>query len=96
MFHQQSFYPLEPSQSEMYMDSGMAAKYANLTTIPNLMIVPSDQKYFIRDINNCLAINPGRVVTDRTTSGTFTRLMLTPTKDEVKLSNFVVSQVIKI
>lgn len=48
MFHQGSFYPLMPPSMDVPLDSALAVKFAQLKTIPNMMIVPSDSKGFIR------------------------------------------------
>lgn len=48
MFHQALFYPLNPPLHDLCVDSGLLAKFANLEKIPNLLIVPSDMKYFAR------------------------------------------------
>lgn len=48
MFHQKSFYPLNPPSLDVFLDSELAAKYAQLNQVPNMLIVPSETKQFIR------------------------------------------------
>lgn len=48
MFHQASFYPINPPMLDMCVDSEMAIKFATLKTVPNMLIVPSDLKCCIR------------------------------------------------
>lgn len=48
MFNQGSFYPLMPPSIDVSLDSALAAKFAQINTIPNMLIVPSDSKGFIR------------------------------------------------
>lgn len=48
MFHQKSFYPLNPPSLDVFLDGELAAKYAQLNQVPNMLVVPSDTKQFIR------------------------------------------------
>lgn len=48
MFHQGTFYPLTPPHLDVCLDSGLAQKYASLSTVPNMLIVASDLRSFIR------------------------------------------------
>lgn len=94
MMHKRSFYPLRPAN--IPLDVGLAHKYAKLNVLPNLLILPSDVKEFIRDYNNCLCINPGRLYTEQGT-GKFARIVLHPTESQAsKFFNYVAGQVIKI
>ncbi|XP_062125556.1 DNA polymerase alpha subunit B [Drosophila sulfurigaster albostrigata] len=78
LFHQGSFYPLSPPGDEnMSYDSQLAAKFAQLKQLPNVLILPSDQRHFIRMASDCLVINPGRLVDSK--GGTFARFLVTPT-----------------
>ncbi|KAH8358634.1 hypothetical protein KR093_001502 [Drosophila rubida] len=78
LFHQGSFYPLcPPADENMCYDSQLAQKYAQLKQLPNVLILPSDQRHFIRVVNDCLVINPGRLEDSK--GGTFARFLVTPT-----------------
>lgn len=78
LFNQASFYPIcPPTDENMPFDSHLAQKYAQLKQLPNVLILPSDQRHFIRVVNDCLVINPGRLADNK--GGTFARFMVTPT-----------------
>lgn len=103
LFHQASFYPLDPPQLDVGVDSELAARCAQLRTVPNVLLVPSAQlKCFVRDIGGCLVLNPGRLC-DGKARGTFARLVVhrperAATADEgaeVPLSSYVACQVVK-
>ncbi|XP_017848216.1 DNA polymerase alpha subunit B isoform X2 [Drosophila busckii] len=79
LFHQGSFYPIcPPPDDNMSFDSQLAQKYAQLKQLPNVLILPSDQRHFIRLVNDCLVINPGRLSTENM-GGSFARFVVTPT-----------------
>lgn len=87
LFNQGSFYPLNPAGDDrLCFDSSLANKYANIDKVPNLMILPSDQKCFLRVVNGCLAINPGRLADEK--GGTFARFVLHPPSKEEDTSIF--------
>uniref|UniRef100_A0A1I8PTT3 DNA polymerase alpha subunit B n=1 Tax=Stomoxys calcitrans TaxID=35570 RepID=A0A1I8PTT3_STOCA len=97
LLHQKSFYPLNhPKEDQMCLDSDLASKYANIDRIPNILILPSTQKCFLRVVNGCLAINPGRLADN--IGGTFARFIINPPapKDEANLFNYVGCQVRKV
>ncbi|XP_004521246.1 DNA polymerase alpha subunit B isoform X1 [Ceratitis capitata] len=97
LFHQGSFYPLQPPAcDEMSFDSFLAARYAKIEQIPNILILPSDQKCFIRVVNGCLAINPGRLADNN--GGTFARFVISPpaNESEENIHNFVACQIRKV
>ncbi|KAL7744353.1 hypothetical protein ACLKA6_001744 [Drosophila palustris] len=78
LFNQGSFYPIcPPADENMSYDSHLAQKYAQLKQLPNVLILPSDQRHFIRLVNDCLVINPGRLADSK--GGTFARFLVTPT-----------------
>ncbi|KAH8278810.1 hypothetical protein KR018_009854 [Drosophila ironensis] len=78
LFHQGSFYPVYPPADEnMAYDAQLALKYAQLRQQPNVLILPGDQRHFIRLVSDCLVINPGRLAD--TKGGTFARFLVAPT-----------------
>ncbi|XP_037026973.1 DNA polymerase alpha subunit B [Bradysia coprophila] len=95
MFHQKSFYPLNPPSLDLFVDSELAAKHGQLNHVPNMLVVPSDTKQFIRDINNCLVLNPGRVA-PMSDGGTFARVVVTQSEIETPLMNYVACQIIRV
>lgn len=48
LLHQKSFYPLSPPMEKLNFDIKRASRFARLERIPHLLILPSDQKPFIR------------------------------------------------
>ncbi|KAH8407200.1 hypothetical protein KR222_010321 [Zaprionus bogoriensis] len=90
LFNQGSFYPLcPPADENMSYDSHLAQKYAQLKQLPNVLILPSDQRHFIRLVNDCLVINPGRLADSK--GATFARFLVTPTAPTAKASNMFMS-----
>ncbi|KAH8382494.1 hypothetical protein KR009_003889 [Drosophila setifemur] len=78
LFHQGSFYPLyPPADEDMAYDSQLALKYAQLRQLPNVLILPGDQRHFIRLVSDCLVINPGRLSDKK--GGSFARFLVAPT-----------------
>ncbi|XP_064555314.1 DNA polymerase alpha subunit B [Drosophila montana] len=99
LFNQGSFYPMcPPADENMSYDSQLAQKYAQLKQLPNVLILPSDQRHFIRLVNDCLVINPGRLSDNK--GGTFARFLVTPTAptatSKPNMFNSVVCQVQRI
>lgn len=48
LLHQRSFYPLNPPPEDVAVDSELVKNHANLDFVPNVMILPSSMKCFIR------------------------------------------------
>ncbi|XP_020799738.1 DNA polymerase alpha subunit B [Drosophila serrata] len=77
LFHQGSFYPIyPPADEDMAFDSQLALKYAQIKQLPNVLILPGNQRHFIRLVSDCLVINPGRVADSK--GGTFARFLVAP------------------
>ncbi|KAH8341990.1 hypothetical protein KR059_007554 [Drosophila kikkawai] len=77
LFHQGSFYPIyPPADEDMAFDSQLALKYAQIKQLPNVLILPGDQRHFIRLVSDSLVINPGRVADSK--GGTFARFLVAP------------------
>lgn len=72
---QQSFYPLYPCNEELSVDYEQFEKFATMTTTPHVMIIPSDFKQFIKDIQGCCCVNPGRL-TKGLTGSTFAKILI--------------------
>ncbi|XP_037943678.1 DNA polymerase alpha subunit B-like, partial [Teleopsis dalmanni] len=97
LYNQGSFYPLNPPpEDKLCLDSNLTSKFANIEQIPNIIILPSDQKCFIRVVNGSLAINPGRLADNA--GGTFARLIIAPSanKDENNFLSNIGCQVRKV
>lgn len=48
LFHQSSFYPLYPPSNQVSLDVGLTHKYASLDVVPNILIISSALKPFVR------------------------------------------------
>nr|CAG4636258.1 EOG090X07VJ [Eubosmina coregoni]SVE69858.1 EOG090X07VJ [Eubosmina coregoni] len=76
LFSQQSFYPLCPASDEMSVDLEKAQDHCKLPFTPHILIVPSDLRFFIKNVNGCVVVNTERTVKG-VSGGTFARLQIT-------------------
>ncbi|XP_074129756.1 DNA polymerase alpha subunit B [Sminthopsis crassicaudata] len=72
---QRSFYPLYPPFEEMSIDYEHFYSYAQLPVTPDVLIAPSELRYFVKDVLGCVCMNPGRL-TKGQVGGTFGRLYI--------------------
>ncbi|XP_060240844.1 DNA polymerase alpha subunit B isoform X1 [Meriones unguiculatus] len=72
---QRSYYPLYPPHEDMAIDYENFYAYAQLPVTPDVFIVPSELRYFVKEILGCVCMNPGRL-TKGQVGGTFGRLYL--------------------
>ncbi|XP_032939466.1 DNA polymerase alpha subunit B isoform X2 [Catharus ustulatus] len=72
---QRSFYPLYPPSEELNVDLEALAAFAALPVTPDVLVTPSELRFFIKDVLGCVCINPGRLTKGRT-GGTYGRLLL--------------------
>uniref|UniRef100_G1R0L4 DNA polymerase alpha subunit B n=1 Tax=Nomascus leucogenys TaxID=61853 RepID=G1R0L4_NOMLE len=70
-----SYYPLYPPQEDMAIDYETFYVYAQLPVTPDVLIIPSELRYFVKDVLGCVCVNPGRL-TKGQVGGTFARLYL--------------------
>ncbi|XP_053679469.1 DNA polymerase alpha subunit B [Anopheles nili] len=75
MFHQASFYPLNPPPENVPLDVDMLNDFGRLSRVPNVMICPSALNRYVREINGCICINPG-FVDGHATDGSYARLII--------------------
>uniref|UniRef100_A0ACB8G934 DNA polymerase alpha subunit B n=1 Tax=Sphaerodactylus townsendi TaxID=933632 RepID=A0ACB8G934_9SAUR len=91
-----SYYPLYPPAEEINIDYENFYHYAKLPVSPDVLITPSDLRYFIKDILGCICMNPGRL-TKGQVGGTYGRLYVQQQiHREERKSPCVAAQVIKI
>uniref|UniRef100_A0A8B9L1B0 DNA polymerase alpha subunit B n=1 Tax=Astyanax mexicanus TaxID=7994 RepID=A0A8B9L1B0_ASTMX len=98
MLTQRSFYPLYPPAEEVNMDYERFQQYGLLPLTPDVLIAPSELRYFIKDVIGCVCVNPGRL-TKGQVGGTYGRLLLqqNPVQEEGKRVNpCLAAQVVKI
>jgi len=94
LFHQKSFYPLFPPK--MPTDIRLLHEYGTINKVPNILVVPSDMKYYMRDFNNCFCINPGRL-SNEGSAGTFARVIVrAPKESETEVKEWICGQIVNI
>ncbi|VEN59333.1 unnamed protein product [Callosobruchus maculatus] len=62
LLNQHSFYPLYPPVKDLGIDHELFEQYGMIDTKPHMLITPSNLRHFIKDIDDCLVINPERLV----------------------------------
>jgi len=89
---QKSFYPLHPASEDVNMDYSLFERHATLVKKPQVVIIPSELKQFIKDVSGCVCINPGRLAKGKI-GGTFTKIFVPA---NAVSSKTIKSQVIRI
>ncbi|KGL97230.1 DNA polymerase alpha subunit B, partial [Charadrius vociferus] len=72
---QRSYYPLYPPSEELNVDYESFYSYASLPVTPDILVTPSELRYFVKDVLGCVCVNPGRL-TKGQVGGTYGRLYL--------------------
>lgn len=94
ILNQQSFYPLHPPAESVPLDSSLAPEALQLPLVPDVLILPSDIKYFVKVLNGeseginhvkCTAVNPGRLAKGEG-GGTFVELDYNGGPDKISAS----------
>ncbi|XP_056144380.1 DNA polymerase alpha subunit B [Lampris incognitus] len=75
MLTQRSYYPLYPPVEEVNMDYEKFQCYGQMPLTPDVLIVPSELRYFIKEVIGCVCVNPGRL-TKGHVGGTYGRLLV--------------------
>eukprot|EP00112_Aurelia_sp_Birch-Aquarium-sp1_P011868 Seg2494.2 transcript_id=Seg2494.2/GoldUCD/mRNA.D3Y31 product="DNA polymerase alpha subunit B" protein_id=Seg2494.2/GoldUCD/D3Y31 len=76
---QRSYYPLQPPSEDINMDYLHFEQHCLMQTTPDILILPSDLRFFVKDVDGCLCINPGRLAKGQT-GGTFAKLQVKPSR----------------
>lgn len=98
MLTQRSFYPLYPAVEEVNMDYEKSQSFSQMPLTPDVLIIPSELRYFVKDVAGCVCVNPGRL-TKGQVGGTYGRMLIqrTAETDEGKrVSPCLAAQVVKI
>jgi len=61
LLSQHSFYPLYPPNLEQNIDFEHQELHGLLDQSPHLLLLPSDLVYFVRELDSCTILNPGRL-----------------------------------
>ncbi|XP_053735684.1 DNA polymerase alpha subunit B [Synchiropus splendidus] len=75
MLIQKSYYPLYPPAEEVNMDYERFQSFGQMAVTPDVLLVPSEMRYFIKDVVGCVCVNPGRL-TKGQVGGTYGRLLI--------------------
>uniref|UniRef100_A0A673MVT4 DNA polymerase alpha subunit B n=1 Tax=Sinocyclocheilus rhinocerous TaxID=307959 RepID=A0A673MVT4_9TELE len=92
------YYPLYPPAEEVNMDYDKFQQFSQMNLTPDILIVPSELRYFIKDVIGCVCVNPGRL-TKGQVGGTYGRLLIQPNPVLVegkRVSPCIAGQVVKI
>ncbi|TWW55669.1 DNA polymerase alpha subunit B [Takifugu flavidus] len=97
MLCQRSFYPLYPPVEDVNMDYEKFQSFGQMPVTPDVLILPSELRYFIKDVIGCVCVNPGRL-TKGHVGGTYSRLLLQRRSSEEgeRVSPCLAAQVVKI
>nr|CAG4640946.1 EOG090X07VJ [Eulimnadia texana] len=57
LLSQRSFYPLWPPPEELSVDAEEWGKCCKLPCTPHILVVPSDLRYFIKSVGDCVVVN---------------------------------------
>ncbi|XP_037497770.1 DNA polymerase alpha subunit B isoform X2 [Jatropha curcas] len=93
---QRSFYPLYPPAEDVPLDFSLATEALHITSIPDILLLPSDMKYFVKVLSlggrgegeeqiKCVCINPGRLAKGEG-GGTFVELHYHGSTDKMNAS----------
>jgi len=86
VLYQHSYYPLHPPAEDVNLDYEKFEKYALLPCNPDVLILPSDLRYFAKDTLGCLCLNPGRLAKGLV-GGTYAKVWIKPTPNHVEKSS---------
>lgn len=98
MLTQRSYYPLYPPVEEVNMDYEKFQSFGQMPLTPDVLVVPSELRYFVKDVVGCVCVNPGRL-TKGQVGGTYGRMLIqrsTASEDGQRVSPCLAAQVVKI
>jgi DNA polymerase alpha subunit B len=72
---QKSLYPLYPPDESVPLDVQLCRKHCKFANKPHVLIMPSDLRYFIKDIDGTIVVNPERLTKGKS-GGTYARLQI--------------------
>ncbi|XP_068227234.1 DNA polymerase alpha subunit B isoform X2 [Palaemon carinicauda] len=96
LLRQQSMYPLYPPPEGMCLDQDETETHARLPCTPHILILPSDLRYFIKDLAGCVVVNPERLAKGLV-GGTYARMELhPPSQEKGSMVGSVRAQIVKV
>ncbi|ORX45301.1 DNA polymerase alpha, subunit B [Hesseltinella vesiculosa] len=93
ILQQRSFYPLYPTAPDVIIDADQMAM-VQLTTLPDILVLPSHLKHFAKVVDDVICMNPGHLCKSQS-GGTYARIAL-PAKQHVKQHEHIRVDLIKI
>ena len=90
LLHQQNFYPLHPPSEDVNIDYPHFIKHAFFASKPDILVLPSDLRYFVKNVQDTVVINPGKLAKG---SGTYFRLSV---KGSPQITNSTFVNIVKI
>lgn len=82
LLRQRSFYPIYPPPDQVCIDYEAWLKHARIETHPDVFIAFSDLATFNKNVNNCVCLNPGRLVRG-TSIGSYVQVTVKPSKNKL-------------
>ncbi|EDV23732.1 uncharacterized protein TRIADDRAFT_57222 [Trichoplax adhaerens] len=96
LIHQRNYYPLYPPSEEVNFDRENFVNFGFMPVTPDILIVPSDLRYFVKDVEKCCCVNPGRLAKGQV-GGSYARIAVLPPKvANQPVIDRIVSQVVRI
>ncbi|XP_046343020.2 DNA polymerase alpha subunit B-like [Haliotis rufescens] len=96
MLCQHSYYPLYPPHEDVNVDYDHFEVYGRMPVTPHVLVVPSDLRYFVKDVKGCCVVNPGRVAKGQV-GGTYCRLVLpSNATDNKQPTSTIAAQVLRV
>lgn len=74
LLSQHNYYPLYPPSADLGLDLGLFDSFGGFDITPHLLITPSELKHFVKSVNGCTCVNPGRLAKSES-GGTFARVV---------------------
>ncbi|XP_019739863.1 DNA polymerase alpha subunit B [Hippocampus comes] len=96
---QRSYYPLYPPVEDVNMDYEKFQRFGQMPLTPDVLLIPSELRYFVKDVIGCVCVNPGRL-TKGHVGGTYGRVLIqrpaSSDDDNKRVSRCLAAQVVKI
>ncbi|XP_018015370.1 DNA polymerase alpha subunit B isoform X2 [Hyalella azteca] len=74
---QQSLYPVYPSPDHVAVSPSLLQAHASLNFKPHILVVPSDLRNFVKNVFDCVVVNPERLCKGKS-GGCYARLEIIP------------------
>ncbi|XP_046401984.1 DNA polymerase alpha subunit B isoform X2 [Ischnura elegans] len=96
LIHQRNYYPLYPPALGVNLDMKLWSQMCTMPVTPHILILPSDLRGFIKDVDDCIVMNPERL-TKGVVGGSFAKFEVRPLEiSEPSLLSNVKAQIVKI